>query len=202
MFRLTYSILMVATVAHGFQQETNAIDPEREKDVYAIYSLMLTNPKTSHGADSSERYLIRAATVPGTPRNPCVRPPKEREADFGEVLADFDQRSDTARQLERKLSIQKPYVLLNADQAKQFVEERSLNPNRPKTRDEQFRGVSDLYSLSDVYFNPRRTLALTAISSWCGLLCGSFQWKVFEKTDNGNWKELDWSTCITVARIY
>src|ERR1700733_14666314 len=94
MFRLTYSIRMVATVAHGFQQETNANDPEREKEVYAIYSLMLTNPKTSHGADNDERYLIRATTMPGTPRGACVRPPKEREADFGEVLADFDQRSD------------------------------------------------------------------------------------------------------------
>jgi hypothetical protein len=193
---------MIATVAYGFQQETNAIDPEREKEVYAIYSLMLTNPKTSHGADRNERYLIRAATVPGTPRFPCVRPPKEREADFREVLADFEQRSDTARQLERKLSIQKPYVLLNADQAKQFIEERSMNPNRPKTREEQFRGVTDLYSLSDVYFNQRRTLALTAISSWCGSLCGFYQWKVFEKTDGGNWEARDWSTCMTVARIY
>ena len=202
MFRLTYSILMAATVAYGFQQETNAIDPEREKDVYAIYSLMLTNPKTSHGADKDGRYLIRATTVPGSPQVPCVRPPKEREADFGEVLADFERRSDTARQLERKLSIQKPYVLLTADQAKQFIEEHSLHPNRPKPREEQFLGVADLYSLSDVYLNPRRTLALTAISSWCGLLCGSFQWKVFEKTESGKWEELDWSTCMVVARIY
>jgi hypothetical protein len=194
--------LIIAGIARGFQQETNAIDPEREKDVYGIYSLLLTNPKTSHGADSNERYLIRAATVPGTPRVPCVRPPKEREADFREVLADFERRPDTVRQLERKLTIQKPYVLLDADQVRQFVEEHSLKPNRPRSREEQFRGVSDLYSLSDVYFNQRRTLALTAISSWCGLLCGSFQWKVFEKTDSGNWKELDWSTCITVARIY
>jgi hypothetical protein len=200
MFWLACSLLMVATVAHGFQQETNAIDPEREKDVYAIYSLMLTNPKTSHG--SNERYLIRATTVPGTPRGACVRPPKEREAEFGEVLTDFDQRSDTARQLERKLLLQKPYVLLTADQANQFATERSLNPNRPKTRDELFRGVTDLFSFSDVYFNRRRTLALTAISSWCGSLCALYQWKVFEKTDSGNWKELDWSTCITVARIY
>ena len=116
MFRLAYLLLMIAPVAYGFQQETSAVDPEREKEVYAIYSLMLTYPKTSHGGDSSERYLIRATTVPGTPRMPCVRPPKEREADFGEVLADFNQRSDTARQLERKFSLQKPYVLLNADQ--------------------------------------------------------------------------------------
>lgn len=199
MFRLTYSLLMIASIAHGFQQETNSIDPEREKDVYTIYSLMLTNPKTSHGPDSNERYLIRAATVPGTPRNPCVRPPKEREADFREVLADFERRSDAARQLERKLSIQKPYVLLNADQVMQFIEKRTLNP---KTREEQFRGVTDLYGLSDVYFNQRRTLALTAISSWCGSLCGFYQWKVFEKTDSGNWEELDWSTCMAVARIY
>lgn len=174
MFRVAYSLLMIATAAHGFQQETNASDAGREKDVYAVYSALMTNPKTSHGVDNDARYLIRAATVPGTPRFPCVQPPKEREADFGEVLADFRLRSDTARQLERKLSIQKPYVLLTADQAKQFIEDRS--------RDELFRGVTDLFSLSDVYFNQRRTLALTALSSWCGGLCGLYRWKVFEKT--------------------
>jgi hypothetical protein len=125
MFRLAYSLLIIATVAYGFQQETSAVDPEREKDVYAIYSLMMSNPKTSHGAGSNERYLIRATTMPGMSRVPCVRPTKEREADFGEVLADFERRSDTARQLERKLSIRKPYVLLTAEQAKKFIEDRS-----------------------------------------------------------------------------
>ncbi|MGA2882372.1 MAG: hypothetical protein ABSG13_25745 [Bryobacteraceae bacterium] len=201
MFRLAYLVLMIATIARGFQ-ESNVTDPEREKDVYAIYSLMLTNPKTSHGPGADERYLIRATTVPGTPGVPCVRPPKEREADFREVLADFERRSATPRQLERELSIRKPYVLLNADQVKQFLDERSLHRNPPGTGDEQFRGVTDLFSLSDVYFNQRRSLALTALSSWCGSLCGLYQWKVFEKVDTGTWEERDWLTCITVARLY
>ena len=86
MLRLATLLLVIFTTAPAFQQEVNRADPEREKDVYAIYSLMLTNPRTSHGADDNKRYLIAAMTAPGVPHWPCVRPPKEREADRG---ADF-----------------------------------------------------------------------------------------------------------------
>ena len=75
-------LMALCTLAHGFQQEGASVVSEREKDVYAIYSLMLTNPQTSHGPDDNERYLIRIFTAPTSPQEPCVGPPKEREADF------------------------------------------------------------------------------------------------------------------------
>src|SRR6266478_1466256 len=111
MFRLASALLLIAIMPHGFPQDTSTADAEHEKDVYAIYSILLTNPKTSHGADDNERYLIAPTTVPGNPRIPCVRPPKERDADFREVLADYDRRKETQRQLKPMFSIPKPYVL-------------------------------------------------------------------------------------------
>jgi hypothetical protein len=179
----------------GFQA-----DADRDKDVYAIYSLMLTNPYTSHGPDDNARYLIAAATVPGVPKDPCVRPPKQREAEFREVLADFEKRKATPRQLQRDLSIQKPYILLSAADVKAFTDARSTAHIPPDAPDERFRGVADLFTLTDVYFNPHRTLALTAIASWCGNLCAAYQWKVFEKLASGRWQELDWTACATMAR--
>jgi hypothetical protein len=51
------------------------------------------------------------------------------------------------------------------------------------------------FTLSDVYFNQKGTLALTGISSFCGGLCGLFQWKVFQRRGDGTWEESDWHAC-------
>src|SRR5260370_22314708 len=75
---LRYSVILIigCAAASGFQQTTNATaDFERRADIYAIYSLMMTEPKTTHGPDNNEIYLIRDTTVPGTPPEPCVRVP-------------------------------------------------------------------------------------------------------------------------------
>jgi len=202
MLRLASLLLVIFTTAPAFQQEVNRADPEREKDVYAIYSLLLTNPRTSHGADDNKRYLIAAMTAPGVPHWPCVRPPKEREADrgadFREALEDFTLREGMQRQLSPRLMLPKPYVLLSADEVRAFQEARSLK-KPPGSADGRFGDVTDLFTLSDVYFNRRRTLALTAISSWCGNLCALYQWKVFERSAGGAWRDTQWNACLAMA---
>jgi hypothetical protein len=198
--RLGCVVLAVCASAYGFQTETGA-NAEREKDVYAIYSLLFTNTETSHGADTNERYLIAATTStrwPSEPTPACVAPPAGRQAEFREVLADYELRKSTPRQLKRQLSIQKPYVLLDDEEVKAFMKTRPPTVH-PDTSDERFRGVADVFMLSEVYFNPSRTLALTAFSSWCGGLCAKWQWRVFEKSATGKWEERHWITCITVA---
>jgi hypothetical protein len=190
MFRFACSLLMIPATVQGYQHA----------DVYAIYSQMLTNPQTSHGSDNNERYLIAETTSQGYPKEPCVQPPKEREAEWREVLADFERRKDIPRQLERALSISKPYELLNADEVKEFIAARSMPRIGSQEPDERFRGVTDLFRLSDVYFNRRRTLALTYISTWCGGVCGLMLWKVYEKSDAGEWKERPWVTCTTMSQ--
>jgi hypothetical protein len=198
MFRCAFPMLMIGASAQCFPQDARSADSQQERDVYAIYSLMLTNPQTSHGPDNNERYLIARTTAPGNPKEPCVAPPKEREADFREVLTDFERRKATPRQLQPAFSIDKPYELLSADEVREFIGTRFPKPGT-ETANPRYRGVSDLYTFSDVYFNPGRTLALTAISTWCGGLCAMYQWKVFEKLDSGMWEERRWTTCATMA---
>lgn len=194
MLRAAYCLLLSFNTIQGFQPQ----DLGLEKDVYAIYSLMLTNPRTSHGADKNERYLIATTTTPGSPEEPCIRPPKERAADFREVLADYKRRKSIPRELKPTFSVGKPYELLSDEEARDFVAERRLGIPGSNRR---FLGVTDLSTLSDVYFDQRRTLALTAISSWCGSLCALYQWKVFQKMESGKWEEqLDWVGCLTIAR--
>jgi hypothetical protein len=94
--------MLACVTARGFQQPLNSSpEAERRADVYAIYSLMMTNPKTSHGADDSSIYLIAATTGPGLSGQPCVRAPREREASFAEVRAEYDRRKDRRAALER-----------------------------------------------------------------------------------------------------
>ena len=82
---------------------------ERKSEVYAIYSLMVTNPQTSHGADNNEIYLIADTIVPGVPDIPCVSPPADERQRFSEVMADFNQRKGVHLKLEPAFQITKPF---------------------------------------------------------------------------------------------
>jgi hypothetical protein len=199
-FRFTYLMFAIGVMACGSQEQNNRQDIQREKDVYAIYSLMLIHPPTSYGTDLNEYYLISATTGsgPGGALPACVSPPKKREREYREMLDDY-LRPKAPRQLKRALAIAKQYVFANAADVKEFIDDRAIQ--RPGHQpNERLRGVVDLFTLSDVSFNRRRTLALTSISSWCGGLCGLKQWKVFEKQPSGQWKELPWNACSVIAQ--
>ncbi|HUI79520.1 MAG TPA: hypothetical protein VLY24_16460 [Bryobacteraceae bacterium] len=188
------ALFFACVVASAFQHP--AVDAERRADVYAIYSRLLTNPETSQGPDDNEIYFIADTTVPGTPQDPCVRVPSEAAARFAEVMADCEQRKDTPAKLERAFQISKRYRLLNDAEVDQFAAARGSGGYTPRPGEPK---VIDLFRLSDVYFDRSRTLALTAISTWCGDLCAQFQWKVLEKNADGHWQERRWVTCAAMA---
>ncbi len=177
------------------------LQTDQEKDVYDIYSLLLDHPKTSHGPDNNPRILIAETTVPGFPKEPCVTPPKEREVEFQEVWADFRTRSFTQRKLKPAFSLAKPYFLLGSEEAAAFEKDHSGIRELGAARNPQFEGVADLFRLSDVYFNNRRTLALTAVATWCGGLCRLMRWVALEKQKDGRWQELPWIGCSAIAVI-
>ena len=159
---------------------------------------MLANPRTSHGPFESERLLIARTTRPASVRILCRRPPKEQEAEFREVLADYERRTDIPRELRPMLTIPKPYTFLTADEVSAFIADRDAQV-RGAPESERFRGVSDYFTLADVYFNQNGRLAPTALSSCGGGLCGESQWRVFEKLDSGKWQELRWGLCLAIA---
>ena len=189
-------LLIVASQARGFPQGDNIpFDALRRADVYSIYSLLMTNPTTSHGADDNQIYLIANTTIPGFPREPCVRVPTAYESAFAEVMADFNRRRNISTTLERNFTIKKPYELLTPQGVNDFITQHSGPYIPPK---EFPQSAIDLFRLTDVYFDHDHTLALTAISTFCGSTCGMAQWKVFEKT-KGGWQEKPWVTCGSIA---
>lgn len=200
MIRPWFTWMAACAVANAFQPSNSTIDAERKSDVYAIYSLMMTDPKTSHGENNNVVYLIADTTVPGVPRQPCGRVPPEYQHAFDEVMADFNARKNNTATLVPAFNISHPYKLLNASDVADFIELHTLGRTPYiKNTDELLRKTPDLWRLTDVYFNGNHTLALTAISTFCGGLCGMMSWKIFEKTEDGAWKERPWVTCFGMA---
>lgn len=193
-----YVAFLLCLTAQGFQQGN-----KQQTDVDAIYSLMLLHPETSHGPDNNSIYLIRDNTVPGTPQEPCVRPPDSEAARWAEVMADFAQRQNIPRKLEPTFHISKPFQLLSTAECDAFRRAKGRLspplPSAPPVTEERFQKATDLFSLTDVYFDRNHTLALTAISTWCGSLCGRYAWKVFEKGKDGKWEARDWITCTAMS---
>lgn len=179
------SLLLVVAVVVLQSQNPNVSD--REKDCYAIYSLMMTNPETQSRTDGNDRYLIAAITGPGVPARPCVQAPAGREADLQEVLADFESRKAVPRHLKSSFSSNKPYLLLSGEDVDAFMKAKRNRSNQEPGRAE-FKGVTDLFTLTDVYFNQRGTVAFSGLSSWCGDSCALWRWRVFEKA-GGKWEE-------------
>jgi len=160
----------------------------------------MTNPRTSHGPDDNPRYLI-AATTRVEQRQPCVNAPPSHAGDLAEALADFEARRAKPRALKPSLSLPKRYELLTDADVKAFEAERDWPKPQIRDGDPRFKGITDVFTLSDVYFSKNGRIALTALSSWCGGLCGQHHWKVLEKLSTGEWRDQpSWVSCFTIAR--
>ncbi len=174
-------LLLILIAAAGM---ADSFQWDYQKDTYAIYSLLFANTQTSHGADNNPVYLIADTTVDGTPPEPCVDPPSDRQTKFAEVLADFAARRNEHTRLVRELNIAKPYRYLDAGEAR-----------NPSVR----REATDVFSVGNVYFDRQHTIALTYLASVCGGLCGKFTWRVFERNKDGPWEPRAWVHCFTMA---
>ncbi len=201
MHRRGFVLLAAGATARAFQAtKDSAAEADRKTDMYAIYSRVMENPVTSHGPGGNDILLIRDKTVPGRPRVPCVAPPRGSplQNDFAEVLADYYARETEVVGLEYRLKVSKNYLILNDTESAEFERSREPYPGRKEERPPRFRSSTDLFGLIGVYFNPKRTLALTGLSSWCGWVCGGYSWMVFAKTGD-TWGQLPWDACRVVA---
>lgn len=190
------AVLLVVLATLCSQNQSSQVYEEREKDVYAIYSLMFSGLEKNRGPYIEDRILIDGEAVAGDPEKPCIYPPFWRAMEYREILADFAFRKTWRTPLKRRLSIKKPYELLSRDDVKAFAKGRVIKDGTPL--DPRFREDSDIFSVSEVSFNSRRTLAVAAFSRWCGGLCGASVWQAFEKTDSGQWEQVSWPACFTI----
>ena len=144
------AVILIASVLGVAQQPgTTPNDTARRQDIYAVYSALFANPDPRNPI-----YLIRAKTVslqnapgPFGPQ-PCVTVPPAYATDWNEILAEFREHKDSPGTLEAALKIGTPYQLLNGNEA------YSTSASK------------DVFTLENVYFNRKRSLALTYRLLW------------------------------------
>jgi hypothetical protein len=214
--------MLVMAFATGLAQQRTTCAPElkpgpmpqdRIADSYAIYSQLLPGNQIEWGDAPRTQWLVEDTTTAVPPDNPCmsgdphqaITPPHERQADFAEVLADYDTHCHDRYQLDgSKLRLKLPVRLLDKDGRKRYVSGVSgyMPPGndimRAPPTPEQFKGAAGLHSFTAVYFNREQTLAMTKIGMYCGSLCGMWRWVVLEKK-NGEWQILPWVHTYTIS---
>ena len=171
-----YAVLPPTSGGQPQQQLTDVLSPAEaalREDTYGVYSAMLT--------DSVPLYLVQAVTVPvlaSLPPQICLP-----QTDARDLLTEIGQYRYSPETLEAFFKTAKPVVLLNEMEIGEFIAGFRGQPSQnPK-----FQGAKNLYRLTHVFFNQKRTMAITQIGMSCGLLCGMGEWKIFEKT-NGQWR--------------
>src|SRR4051794_33471468 len=119
----TIAVLLFAIISLTSQpaSSSQAAAADEHHDVYAIYSILMTDPKTSHGQSKDDLFLIADVTRPALPVEPCIRVPSPYETAYQEILEEYHRRKDKPAKVERALDITKPYELLNADEVNEFL---------------------------------------------------------------------------------
>jgi len=208
----TAVVLILGFAGAAPQQTTDpATEAARMQDIYAVYSAAIASSSVI-GGDTNKQYAIAFRTTPAmlgrsffqdAPDpvkerfSACDAPPPGYEDRWQEVLADSRSRGDAPAPLVRGLQLTKPYVYLSAEEQSVFFSTHTINA-RP-VPNPQFGGAVSVISLSNVFFDKDRKLAVMRFWSSCGMLCGSGERKIFEKTPTG-WKEVVGGTrCIMSA---
>ncbi len=115
----------------------------------------------------------------------AVQAPPDRQSEWNEVLADYDQHCHDVIQLDlHSFKTDLPIRLLNAGEKQEYRK-------NPRTPSAEFADGAGLHRFTEVFFNRNHTLALLEQGMWCGGLCGNWAWVVLEKRD-GQWKTLPW----------
>ncbi|MDR3793175.1 MAG: hypothetical protein P4L03_07330 [Terracidiphilus sp.] len=179
---------------------------DRAEDSYAIYSKLLKSGPIEWRSVKRSQWLVEDTTTAESLTFPCqplagshqmnphtaVQAPFDRQEEWLQLLADYDQHCHDVIQLEQSsFRTELPVRLLNAADQQKF---RETLQNPPAI----FADAAGLHQFSEVYFNPGHTLALVQQGMWCGYLCGNWTWVVLERKNN-HWKILPWTRGSIVA---
>jgi hypothetical protein len=185
-----------------------AMPGERAEDSYAIYSQLLKSGPIEWRNVSRKQWLIEETTnalpldaacqpasdVHGIGMNPhdVVKAPEDRQTEWKEVLADYDQHChDVIRLDNQSFRTKVPVRLLSAEDQKRFRK----NPINPPA---EFADGAGLHRFTEVFFNANHTLALAEEGMWCGSRCGNWVWVVLERRE-GRWEVLPWVHTFAVS---
>jgi hypothetical protein len=174
------------------QAKPAPVVPDRLPDSYQIYSLVMPGQVfTDMDSGHNQPWAISATTINEDDMNPklapeaTLQPPEDNPRAFREAVMDYNQRKKERLTLKRRFTLDRPYVLLGADDTAQF---RASRTSMSATSDMQsaYADYLGITYFSEVYFNVAQTAALVYVLDWCGNLCSQAEWIYLEK-QNGTW---------------
>ena len=159
----------------------------RASDSYAIYSLLMPGvPFSSMSPEQASHFAVAGTTVNIEDMNPAIppegqlQPPPNNEKAFQEAVQDFHTRRYERVQLQRQLTIDRPYTLLTPDDVAEL--RQTLGGIDPGSQlQAKWAGYPGITYFSEVYFNTARTAALVYMNNFCANLCANGQWIYLEK---------------------
>jgi hypothetical protein len=174
---------------------------DRAEDSYGIYSQLLKSGPIEWREAGRKQWLVEDTTnaipldvscepvshVDPFSMNPhdAVKAPEDRQAEWSDVLTDYDQHCHDVIQLNvESFRTELPVRLLNVGDRQSFMKD----PVRPPA---EFADGAGLHRFTEAFFNTDHTLALVEQGMWCGSLCGSYTWVVLQRRE-GRWEALPW----------
>jgi hypothetical protein len=164
--------------------------PDRLPDSYQIYSLLMPG-QVFTDMDSGQPWAISDTTINEDDMNPklapeaTLQPPEDNPHAFYEAVTDYNQRKKERLVLTRRFQLDRPYVLMGADDTAQL---RATHTSMTATSSmmSTYGDYLGITYFSEVYFNVSQTAALVYVLDWCGNLCSQAEWVYLEK-QNGAW---------------
>ncbi len=159
---------------------------DRGADSYTIYSQLLKEGPIEWREVKRSEWLLESTTSAVPTENPCrpnseaessgvnphfaVKAPQDRQAEWNQVLADYDEHCHDLIQLDRdSFKTELPVHLVNPEDTRKMEDPLKAAP---------VRASGGMHHFSEVFFNPNHTLALVNQGMWCGGLCGNATWVV------------------------
>jgi|SRR5262245_37301146 len=167
---------------NGATNKDDQLKSYEDAEAYEVYSAILPTSWAWQTA-KAKSLIISEATIT---YKMCLSPDAESEAVVGPAISEYVRLNEKTWRLQRRLSIEKPYDLIDSDELKKSAfkgDWENFYKQRPNS--------GGWIGLSAVGFNADKTVAVVFMTHACGSLCGGGDYYVLQKKD-GKWIPLQW----------
>jgi hypothetical protein len=174
---------------------------ERAPDSYSVYAAALRNAIWNH-PDETNTYFISDRT--GQTYNvgvECVHAPEGDTSALSQAVADFRAQQGKVYQLRDEFNFKERKLRLLTPREENPLQKRlsGLSPAAPISAT-SLKEATDVIRLSNIGFSRDRSLAIVAVSNYCGSLCGGEKWHIFKRDGNG-WVEREFDGCTAISGV-
>ena len=180
------------------QEKAPTAEPYEDHEAYAVYAAALLLNRPHQEAITGAKLLVIEKHVEAWTESTIewsgIKLNKGAERDWLEVLRDYVQANQVARELKDLFPIDRPYKLITAKERDEALK------GKWETYYKRFPKGSGPISFSSVGFNKPKTRAIVNVFHICHYLCGGGGPHFLEKRDE-KWREVRVDATVQVIAI-